>query len=167
MIKIYDDGTHAIVYTNAVDIGQGSDTVLTQMAAQAMGYPYEDITICRDTDLSTLDFGAYASRQTLMAGWAVKRAGEDIKRKILAQAAEMLKVKEDGGYRFGKLTPEELDCEEGIVFVKQEPAVNITFAEVARAYFVKHGVLIGRGYYHPGKLGGTHKGAAVGKLTGL
>ncbi len=75
MIKVYDDGTHAIVYSQAVDIGQGSDTVLTQMAAEAMGFPYEDITICtRDSDLATLDFGAYASRQTLMAGWAVKRA---------------------------------------------------------------------------------------------
>ncbi|MGI5882866.1 MAG: molybdopterin cofactor-binding domain-containing protein, partial [Dethiobacteria bacterium] len=84
MIKIYDDGTHAIVYTQAVDIGQGSDTVLVQMAAEAMGFPYEDITICtRDSDLATLDYGAYASRQTLMAGWAVKRAGEDIKKKIL------------------------------------------------------------------------------------
>lgn len=163
MIKVYDDGTHAIVYSQAVDIGQGSDTVLTQMAAQAMGFPYEDMTICtRDTDLATLDFGAYASRQTLMAGWAVKRAGEDIKKKILIQAAEMLKVKEDGGYRSGPLMPEELDCDEGIVFVIQEPAVNITFAEVARAYFVKHGVLTGTGYYHPGKLGGKHKGAAVG-----
>ena len=163
MIKVYDDGTHAILYTQAVDIGQGSDTVLTQMAAQAMGYPYEDMTICtRDTDLATLDFGAYASRQTLMAGWAVRRAGEDVKKKILIQAAEMLQVKEDGGYRSGKLMPEELECEEGIVYVKQEPAVNITFAEVARAYFVKHGVLTGTGYYHPGRLGGKHKGAAVG-----
>ncbi len=163
MIKIYNDGTHAILYTQAVDIGQGSDTVLTQMAAQAMGYPYEDITICtRDTDLATLDFGAYASRQTLMAGWAVRRAGEDVKKKILVQAAEMLEVKEDGGYRSGKLSPEELECEEGIVYVKQEPAVNITFAEAARAYFVNHGVLTGTGYYHPGKLGGKHKGAAVG-----
>jgi 4-hydroxybenzoyl-CoA reductase subunit alpha len=134
-----------------------------QMAAQAMGYPYEDISICAsDTDMATLDFGAYASRQTLMAGWAIKRAGEDIKNKILIQAAGMLKVKEDGGYRSGPLQPEELDCVEGLVFVKQEPAVNITFAEVARAYFVQHGVLTGTGYYHPGKLGGKHKGAAVG-----
>jgi len=163
MIKVYDDGTHAIVYSNAVDIGQGSDTVLRQMAAEGMGYPFDDITIVsHDTDLATLDFGAYASRQTLMAGWAVKRAGEDVKKKILEMAAEMMIVKEDGGYRSGKLMPEELDCREGIVFMKQEPALRLTFAEVARAYFVKNGLLIGRGYYHPGKLGGAHKGAAVG-----
>ena len=68
MIKIYDDGTQAFVYSQAVDIGQGSDTVLLQMAAEAMGYPYEQCTMyAGDTDLSTLDFGAYASRQTLMA----------------------------------------------------------------------------------------------------
>jgi 4-hydroxybenzoyl-CoA reductase subunit alpha len=37
-IKVTDDGTSAIVYTGAVEIGQGSDTVLCQMAAEAMGY---------------------------------------------------------------------------------------------------------------------------------
>lgn len=167
MVKIFDDGTKAYVYSNAVDIGQGSDTVLMQMAAEAMGYPYERCQmITGDTDLSTLDFGAYASRQTLMAGWAVKRAGAEVKKKILAKACEMLKasgrIKEGFGYLDGPLTPEDLDCVEGIVFVKQEPAVKLTFEEVARKYFVDHGVLLGRGWYHPGKLGGNHKGAAVG-----
>lgn len=163
MIKVLDDGTGAILYTGAVEIGQGSDTVLMQMAAEAMGYPYENIKIvAADTDLATHDFGAYASRQTLMGGWAVKRAGEEVKSKILEMAAEMLEVKEDGGYRSGKLTPEELDCQEGIVFVKQEPSVNMTFAEVAKAHFIKKGQIIGHGFYHPGRLGGVHKGAAVG-----
>lgn len=167
MIKVYDDGTSAVVYSNAVDIGQGSDTVLMQMAAEAMGYNYEKLKMCTgDTDLSTLDFGAYASRQTLMAGWAVKRAGEDVKKKILEQAVEMFratgKIKEGKAYLDGPLTAADLDCKEGIVFVKQEPNLTLSFEEVARTYFVQKGVLIGRGWYHPGKLGGNHKGAAVG-----
>jgi 4-hydroxybenzoyl-CoA reductase subunit alpha len=165
MIKIYDDGTRAFVYSQAVDIGQGSDTVLLQMAAEAMGIPYEKCQMyAGDTDLTTLDFGAYASRQTLMAGWAVKRAGEEVKQKILEQAVEMLRprVKEGWAYLGRELRPEDLDCKEGIVFVKQEPNLTLTFEEVARKYFVTKGVLIGRGLYHPGKLGGNHKGAAVG-----
>ncbi|MCR4419762.1 MAG: 4-hydroxybenzoyl-CoA reductase subunit alpha [Clostridia bacterium] len=152
MIKVHDDGTAATVYTGAVDIGQGSDTVLCQMAAEAMGYRFEDIKIvAADTDLATHDFGAYASRQTLMAGWAVKRAGEEIKRKILETAAGMLGV-----------SPEELDCREGVVFKKADPSVTKPFAEIARAYFVQHGQLVGRGSYRPPKLGGTQKGATVG-----
>jgi len=168
MIKIYDDGTQAFVYSQAVDIGQGSDTVLLQMAAEAMGYPYEQCKMyAGDTDLSTLDYGAYASRQTLMAGWAIKRAGEEVKQKILEQAVEMIresgKVKEGWAYIGNReLKTEDLDCKEGIVFMKQEPHVNLTFEEVARRYFVTKGVLIGRGWYHPGNLGGNHKGAAVG-----
>ncbi|NLI13353.1 molybdopterin cofactor-binding domain-containing protein [Pelotomaculum propionicicum] len=168
MIKIYDDGTRAFVYSQAVDIGQGSDTVLLQMAAEAMGYPYEKCQMyAGDTDLTTLDFGAYASRQTLMAGWAVKRAGEDVKQKILEQAVEMFResgrIKEGWAYIGNReLRPDDLDCKEGIVFVKQEPSLTLTFEEVARRYFVTKGVLIGRGWYHPGKLGGNHKGAAVG-----
>ncbi|NLJ77091.1 MAG: molybdopterin-dependent oxidoreductase [Peptococcaceae bacterium] len=167
MVKVFDDGTRAYVYSNAIDIGQGSSTVLMQMAAEAMGYPYEQCQmVTGDTDLSTLDFGAYASRQTLMAGWAVTRAGAEVKKKILAKACEMLKasgrVKEGFGYLDGPLTTEDLECKDGIVYIKQEPAVKLTFEEVARKYFVDHGALVGRGWYHPGKLGGNHKGAAVG-----
>ncbi len=152
MIKVTDDGTSAILYVGAVEIGQGSDTVLCQMAAEAMGYRYEDMKIvAADTDLAAHDLGAYASRQTLMSGWAVKQAGDEVKKLILETAAGMMGV-----------NPDELDCRDGIVFAKANPAVTKTFAEVARTYFVTNGQLIGRGSYRPPKLGGVHKGSAVG-----
>jgi 4-hydroxybenzoyl-CoA reductase subunit alpha len=152
MVRVHDDGSSATLYTGAVDIGQGSDTVLCQMAAEAMGYNYEKMHIvAADTLMATHDFGAYASRQTLMSGAAVKQAGEDAKAKILATAAVMMEV-----------TPEELDCQDSVVFLKANPEVSKPFAEVARAYFVKNGVLIGHGTYRPPKLGGPHKGSAVG-----
>lgn len=152
IIRVNDDGSMATLYTGAVEIGQGSDTVLCQMAAEAMGYRYEDMKIVAgDTDLATHDFGAYASRQTLMSGWAVKKAGEEVKNKILQTAAEMMLV-----------VPEQLDVKQGIVFLKAHPEESLTFEEVARTYFVKNGPLIGRGSYKPPKLGGTFKGAAVG-----
>nr|WP_312038912.1 molybdopterin cofactor-binding domain-containing protein [Desulfosporosinus sp. SRJS8] len=133
-------------------MGQGSDTVLAQMAAEAMGYPYECMkVVAADTDLAAHDLGAYASRQTLMSGWAVKRAGDEIKKLILETAAGMMEVK-----------PEELDCREAIVFVKENPEVTKTFAEVAQKYFATTGQLIGQGSYKPPKLGGVHKGSAVG-----
>ena len=152
MIKVTDDGTSAILYIGAVEIGQGSDTVLAQMAAEAMGYRYEYMkVVAADTDLAVHDLGAYASRQTLMSGWAVKWAGEKIKKLILETAAGMMEVK-----------PEELDCREAIVFVKANPEVTKTFAEVAQKYFATTGQLIGQGSYKPPKLGGVHKGSAVG-----
>ncbi|NLL20763.1 MAG: 4-hydroxybenzoyl-CoA reductase subunit alpha [Firmicutes bacterium] len=152
IIKVHDDGSMATLYTGAVEIGQGSDTVLLQMAAEAMGYPLEKMRIVAgDTDLATHDFGAYASRQTLMSGWAVKKAGEEVKNKILQTAAEMMLV-----------VPEQLDVKQGVVFLKAHPEESLTFEEVARTYFVKYGQLIGQGSYKPPKLGGTFKGAAVG-----
>jgi len=152
MIRVNDDGTSATLYTGAVDIGQGSDTVLCQMAAEAMGYRYENMKIVAgDTDLATHDFGAYASRQTLMSGAAVKQAGEEVKRVILETAAGMMGV-----------SPADLDCREEMVVAKGNPELSRTFAEVARTYFVKYGSLLGCGSYRPPKLGGGHKGSAVG-----
>lgn len=152
LIKVNEDGSIATLYTGAVDIGQGSNTVLCQMAAEAMGFLYEDMTvISADTQEAAHDFGAYSSRQTLMSGWAVKKAGEMIKGKLLEMAGQMMKVE-----------PDELDCRHSVVFVKDNPEINVAFGKVAREYFVKNGPLIGQGSYTPPKLGGDYKGAAVG-----
>jgi len=152
IIKVHPDGTAATLYVGATDIGQGSDTVLCQMAAEAMGYTYENMKIISaDTETTPHDFGAYASRQTLMSGAAVKQAGEEIKKQILEMAGVLLDK-----------NPGNLDCRDGIVFSKLEPDKTIPFAQVARNYFVKKGPLVGLGSYTPPKLGGNFKGAAVG-----
>ena len=152
IIKVHPDGTAATLYVGATDIGQGSDTVLCQMAAEAMGYTYENMKIISaDTETTPHDFGAYASRQTLMSGAAVKQAGEEVKKQILEMAGVILDK-----------NPGNLDCRDGIVFSTLEPDKTIPFARVARDFFVKKGPLVGLGSYTPPKLGGTFKGAAVG-----
>ncbi|MBI5441966.1 MAG: 4-hydroxybenzoyl-CoA reductase subunit alpha [Deltaproteobacteria bacterium] len=152
MIKVHEDGTAATLYTGAVDIGQGSDTVLCQMAAEAMGFVYEQMKIvASDTETTPHDFGAYASRQTLMSGHAVKQAGEEVKEQLLGMAAEML-----------NRPVEDLDVEYATVFSKSDPSVSMPFKEAAREFFVRKGPLVGTGSYAPPKLGGTFKGAAVG-----
>lgn len=152
IIKVHEDGTAATLYTGATDIGQGSDTVLCQMAAEAMGYTYENMKIvAADTETTPHDFGAYASRQTLMSGAAVKQAGEEVKAQLLDMAGLIMEV--DSG---------DLDSREGMVFLKSNPEITRTFAEVAREFFVRKGPLVGRGSYTPPKLGGKFKGAPVG-----
>ena len=152
IITVNDDGTAATLYTGATDIGQGSDTILCQMAAEAMGYRYEEMKIvAADTQITPHDFGAYASRQTVMSGAAVKQAGEQIKAQILELASFMLDVPAD-----------DLDCQDGVVFSKSRTNKSLSFEDVARKYFVLKGPLTGKGSYHPPKLGGTFKGAAVG-----
>lgn len=152
IIKVNEDGSAATLYTGAVDIGQGSDTILCQMAAEAMGYSFAKMKIVSaDTEEAPHDFGAYASRQTLMSGAAVKQAGEEVKQQLLEWAAP----------GFG-VTPEELDCRDEIIFVKSRPEQSRPFAEVAREFFVTKGPLVGKGSYTPPKLGGKFKGSAVG-----
>jgi xanthine dehydrogenase molybdenum-binding subunit len=69
----------------AVEIGQGSDTVLTQMAADAIGIPVDMIHLIsmQDTEITPFDTGAYASRQTYISGMAVKKAAAEIRAKVL------------------------------------------------------------------------------------
>ncbi len=152
VIRVNEDGTAATLYTGAVDIGQGSDTVLCQMAAEGMGYRYEQMKIvAADTETTPLDFGAYASRQTYMSGTAVKQAGEEIQKQILEMASVML-----------SLPISDLGCEDGVIFSRSRADKSLTFEEVARKFFVLKGPLVGKGVYSPPKLGGTFKGAAVG-----
>jgi aldehyde oxidoreductase len=72
------------LYNGAVDIGQGSNTILTQIAADALGLPMEQLRIVMgDTDL-TADAGkTSASRQTFVSGKAAELAGRDLRRKLL------------------------------------------------------------------------------------
>src|SRR3990172_5964228 len=76
VVKVSEDGMAAVLMIGAAEIGQGSDTVLTQMCAEALGIPPARIRIrSEDSDISPLDLGAYSSRVTLMGGHAVARAG--------------------------------------------------------------------------------------------
>jgi CO/xanthine dehydrogenase Mo-binding subunit len=85
-ITLARDGTLTFL-NGAVDIGQGSSTVLLQIAADAAGLPTSAFNfVVGDTDL-TADAGkTSASRQTFVSGNAALLAGEDLRRKILALA---------------------------------------------------------------------------------
>jgi CO/xanthine dehydrogenase Mo-binding subunit len=74
-------------FNGAVDIGQGSTTVLLQIAADAVGLPPHLFrSVVGDTDL-TFDAGkTSASRQTFVSGNAARLAGEDLRRRILGLA---------------------------------------------------------------------------------
>ncbi|KLU60736.1 xanthine dehydrogenase molybdenum-binding subunit [Peptococcaceae bacterium CEB3] len=69
----------------ATEIGQGSDTVLAQIAAEILGLPLDKVHVLsqQDTDTTPFDTGAYASRQTYISGMAVTKAAEAVKAKIL------------------------------------------------------------------------------------
>lgn len=173
MIKVAEDGGTVNLYTPSAEIGQGSDTILAMMAAEALGVKFEDVRVSSgDTDFG-IDLGAYSSRQTLMSGHAVKEAAEDVKRQILEVLSETLGVPID-----------EMDIKDGIIIFKSgkvdfsalrtsytkehrgfaDPPSgdDLTFKEASRLAYLRRGSIVGKGAYKPGELGGKYKGATVG-----
>ena len=140
MVKLNDDGT-ANVLTGASDVGQGSDTVLAQIAAEELGIPYHQIEMTTaDTEVTPMDLGSYASRVTFIAGNAVKRAAADAKEQMRAAAADLLEA-----------AAEDIMFENGFASVQSAPDVKATIQEVVEHNFnhVEGIPIVGRGAYNP------------------
>ena len=91
-IKLGDRGDFTLM-VGVTDMGQGSDTVLTQMAAEVLEVSMDKITIhSADTDLSPYDPGAYASSGTYVTGNAVVIAANKMIEEIIKGAASMFSV---------------------------------------------------------------------------
>ncbi len=92
-IKLNDDGSFNLL-VGATDLGTGSDTVLSQIAAEVLGVDISDIIITSsDTDVTPFDTGAYASSTTYVSGNAVFKAATQMKEEIIKAAAEYFGVK--------------------------------------------------------------------------
>jgi CO/xanthine dehydrogenase Mo-binding subunit len=77
----------AVLFSGAVDIGQGSNTIMVQIAADALGIAVADVgLVAGDTD-RTRDAGkTSASRQTFVSGNAARQAGEELRAELLRRA---------------------------------------------------------------------------------
>jgi len=172
-IKLSEDGGTVNLYTGSAEIGQGSDTVLAMIAAEALGVRLEDVKVHSGDTEYGVDLGAYSSRQTLMSGHAVKEAAEAARKQVIETVADEL-----------GLNPDEIDIKEGRVIFKREEVdftpirqsyvrehrgwtdhpqePYLTFKEAARLAYLRRGIIVGTGKYKPPKLGGSFKGAAVG-----
>ena len=130
-IKIDRDGG-VVVYTGASEIGQGSDTMTAQVAAEVMGCSLARVrVIAADTDLTPIDIGSYSSRVTFMAGNATLRAAEDVKKRIAAAAAkkmncaaEDLIFRDDIVYKKGSTPPVVKDQAEEVEVTQAGASVS-------------------------------------------
>ncbi len=85
-VGVSRDGT-VTLFSGAVDIGQGSNTIMMQICADAIGVPVAALSlIAGDTDLTEDAGKTSASRQTFVSGNAARLAGEDLRRQILRLA---------------------------------------------------------------------------------
>ena len=137
-VRLLEDGSVAL-NTGAVDLGQGSNTALTQMCADALGLTPGDVRcVDADTDASPYNSGTNASRVTYMVGRAIGEATDEVRRKVLQHASDMLEA--DAG-----------DLEliaGGKVAVKGVPDRNVSLREVSlRAHWATGGPILGTGSF--------------------
>jgi len=94
-IKLNDGGSY-MVTVGATDIGQGSDTVISQIVAEELGTTMDKVIIySSDTDLTPFDCGAYASSTTYVSGNAAYNAAHKMRERLIKEAAEYMGVKAD------------------------------------------------------------------------
>ena len=85
--EIHDDGS-VTVQCGAAEIGQGSQTALSQIAAETLGVPLADVKLVTDSTVAPEAGKTSASRQTFVSGNAVRQAVEDALDTLLHRAAE-------------------------------------------------------------------------------
>ena len=89
IVNLYADGSCAL-YISTVDMGQGSDTVMAQIAGEVLDIDASTIKVIHpDTDVTPYDMGTLGSRSTFHMGTAVRLAAEDAKAKIAALEKEL------------------------------------------------------------------------------
>jgi CO/xanthine dehydrogenase Mo-binding subunit/aerobic-type carbon monoxide dehydrogenase small subunit (CoxS/CutS family) len=89
LVNVSADGS-IVVFTNTIDMGQGSDTAMAQIAAEVLNVAAESVRVVHgDTDAAPYDMGTLGSRSTFHMGHAVREAAEDARAKLGALAAEL------------------------------------------------------------------------------
>jgi carbon-monoxide dehydrogenase large subunit len=144
-VELAEDGT-VTVGVGGQEIGQGVFTVAAQMAAAALGVPYESVRVATpvDTRYSPYEWQTVASRLTWSMGNAIVNAANDAKRQILGTVAEA----------WGE-TPEDLEIVQGVVISykseKEIPLKNLAIYGLPKPNDQgwRGGPVIGRGNFMP------------------
>jgi carbon-monoxide dehydrogenase large subunit len=122
--KIVVDGTGAVeLVTGGASLGQGFETVMAQICAEALGVDYHRVRVIHgQTDLIDHGIGAHAARATVLTGGAVHVTATLVREKALSFAAELLQA-----------SVAELDIVDGTVTRRdRKGGPSISLAEIAR-----------------------------------
>ncbi len=138
VIKFNEDG-YPTILTGVVDNGQGNYHAMVQICAEVLGVPVEEIHIvAADTEVTTLDMGAYSQAAVFVGGNAVKNAAEDARQQIFKIAAGLLDC-----------DPADLVIEDKQVFAPDKPEERVPLHKIIRRGLLDNVPVIGRGSYMP------------------
>jgi aerobic carbon-monoxide dehydrogenase large subunit len=116
------------VVSGATPHGQGHDTAWSQLVADRLGVPFEDVEVLHgDTSISSRGLDTYGSRSLVVGGAAVVSAAEKVVAKARRVAAHLLEASED-----------DLDFSGGKFSVRGTPGSEVSIQEIALATFAAH-----------------------------
>lgn len=137
------DGSVSLV-EGSTDIG-GSRTGIAMQMAEALGIGAEDVRpVVGDTDAVGYTDVTGGSRVTFATGWAAYEAAQDIKRQMMARAAQIWEVE-----------PTDVEYKDGVLFCKKDRAKKLTFRELATRLHETGGTIVGRASVDPPGPGGA------------
>jgi CO/xanthine dehydrogenase Mo-binding subunit len=136
---VLHDGTVNLAVGSS-DIGQGSSTVLAQIAAETLGVPLASIAVrSADTETTPYCVGTYGTRVTYVCGNAVKKAAAEAKEILLGTAAELLQTDAD-----------KLAIRDGMICVVEEPEKALSLGDaVGYSIFMKGQPVLTSATYSP------------------
>jgi len=149
-VRIDFDG-RVVILSGASDIGQGSDTMLAIIVAEALGVSIDKTFVyAADTRMTPVDLGSYSSRVTFMAGNAARSAAEKMRDLIIGAVAEKYEVDSSTlSIRRDRL-------------VSIDRSLDISWDDAIAIATAHRGALSTTGWYISPKLGGDFKGAGAG-----
>ncbi|HEV7213413.1 MAG TPA: molybdopterin cofactor-binding domain-containing protein [Blastococcus sp.] len=116
------------VVTGSTPHGQGHETSWSQLVADELGVPFEDIEVLHgDTSISSRGMDTYGSRSLVVGGVAVVKAAEKVVAKARKVAAHLLEASED-----------DLEFSGGSFSVRGTPGTGLSIQEIALATFAAH-----------------------------
>ncbi len=131
------------VMIGAIDMGQGSNTAMQQIAAEILDLPMDKVQVVweSDTDKTPYDWSTVASKFTFMGGNAVIRAAEDMIGQMKKTAAQVFRCEVD-----------KVVHRDGHICHVHQTDLRIPFSKLGRGYVYPNGnaiggVVIGRGTY--------------------
>mgnify|MGYP001248068139 CR=1 FL=1 len=138
MAGVLVDGKGEVqVLAGTVEIGQGCNTILSQIAAEELKVPIERVhMVPLDTDVIPVDASTTSSRSTYHMGNAVRRASIHARDQLAELAGPMLEA--------GK---NDLDFSDGKISLKDQPQMSLPIGEVVRRKLGPEGILRGDGSY--------------------
>jgi carbon-monoxide dehydrogenase large subunit len=123
-----EPGGEVTLYTGLCEMGQGVTTALAQVCADNVGVHPDQVHVVHgdSSQVPYTGYGTGASRGASVGGAAVMKAARAAREKVLRIAGHMLEA-----------SPEDLEAEDGRIFVRGTPSAQVTMADIGRAAYIR------------------------------